>query len=321
MCGLRPGSAVTNDHNVDEGSESAFSVAHRNCCSKRRMSDSASTATTSGPASSSRTQSMTPRAGRRTGTSSVALHLGWRIRSNASSIRVWLRSRSGGPVLGKSLMLRSAPSAIAIRLRTSLDGRASPVSISQRWAALTSDARARRRSPIPASSRCRRMSDPIARNWARVTAAARRWISERPTQLRVPVSASLALIGPVETTVRCGRTRLGTKDNPPPRQGASRARPFGNSKQVGRQRGATAPSYAISFSRGEHASANTWRTRAANTHAANAHAANARAAAARRMFTIAGGSGAGSAIAASFVAGSLARAQEPRPPRVGRAGR
>ena len=162
MCGLRSGSAVTKDHRVDEGSESAFSVAHRTCCSKRRMSDSASTATTSGPASSSRTQSMTPRAGRRTGTSSVALHLDGgceaRLRASVSGYG----RRSGGPVLGKSRMLRSEPSAMAIRLRTSLDGRASStLDFAEMGGTHPQMLAPGVGAPIPASSRCRRMSDPI----------------------------------------------------------------------------------------------------------------------------------------------------------------
>ena len=306
MCGLRPGSAVTNDHNVDEGRESAFSVAHRICCSKRRMSDSASTATTSGPASSSRTQSMTPRAGRRTGTSSVALHLGWRMRSKASSMRVWLRSRSGGPVVGYSRMRRSEPSAMAIRLRTSLDGRASPRSISQRWAALTSDARARRRSPIPASSRCRRMSDPIARCCSRATAAARRWISVRPTQARVPVCPCLALIW-------ARQSHRSARPNETRHEGL-RARASGSGVNVAVRHWQTGG--------GGNEARRHRRTRFRSV-GANRHAA------ARRAFRIAVGSGAGSATAGLCVVGSVVRAQGPAQepargphlPRVGRAAR
>src|SRR5215207_8481796 len=121
-------------------------------------------------------------------------------------------------------MRRSEPSAMAIRLRTSLDGGASPRSISQRWAALTSDARARRRSPIPAST----LPADVGSNRAVLLsgdgrrAAVDLGSSHAGKSARAPLSG--AYLGPLKPqghrSVRPSET-LGTTDSPPARQGAS----------------------------------------------------------------------------------------------------
>jgi hypothetical protein len=105
-----------------DGNDPALSADQRICCSTRWIRDSTSVDTVTKRRSSSNTTSTVPRAGRVTATSTQRRQLGAAVRSSSSTIRLWIGSRTDGPVFGKTRIDRSAPSAVAIAFSTGMLG-------------------------------------------------------------------------------------------------------------------------------------------------------------------------------------------------------
>lgn len=164
-----------NGHPAADGRASDLAVAHRICCSSRRSSDWASRLTRRRATESASTASMTPRTVRLTATSRNGRQFAGRSRRKASSIRAWNRSRIGGPPLGKSRLLDSAPSAAAMRSRTVALASRRPASIRPRWVGSMPASRATIVFGRPASSRRCRISAPSMRTPSSARRSARIW--------------------------------------------------------------------------------------------------------------------------------------------------
>ena len=143
-----------------DGSESALSAAQRSSCSTLLRSEWTSVETIN---SRARTRSITPRAGRRTGTSINRRQLGSRLRIRVSTMAAWCRSRIDGPVVGYRRRATSRPRTEPSAARVARLGSRRPRSVRERNNGSIRAAAATSRIDSSASRRMRRRSSPTLR--------------------------------------------------------------------------------------------------------------------------------------------------------------